>query len=785
MTEFMKMSAQILWLATLMLDIAVVAAEPQIDSLSTSSEETNLREQSNTETPRFSILLSNPTDQSVQQIIQFDSHLLNEVRASWTQLGAPESARNGRQVPIAERPMPSTLIRFPFTLGAFEQLNVQFETQSHFQGQLTHRVLSPQQARQHEIKHLSIRLVIAGGLITLLLYNVLLAAVNRSQLYWIYSAVLFISTLSFVQQSRLVEFLGLLSDWKLSVYATMAFFATGLAFIRHVFSETQTTLTRRSHVLGWLLLGFSLLLSHHTMVAWLTIVIIPSVCVLIIFNIAHAWHRRHPLAAYVALGWGLYFLSLFITSMALQGKLAPQFSVAYGLGNLVEGLVFSGALALRLRNSEQYNQKLAEKLKRQLHTDPLTNLMNRDGIHAWFDQHTNRPMGLLLLNIDGFKSVNMTFGHRYGDHLLQNLANTIQTKAPPGSAIGRLTSDEFTVLIPHFDWDQTRQLAKELLDLRAYAQAENEELLNRHCSLCLSAIEGSETLSDALRTADIGLKKAKALGGGRWIEADEAFKAQAIEQGAYITDLEIEAALLQHEFHYYLQPIYQADSEHPEIEGFEALIRWIKPSGKVLLPSTFACKFDAVFFGDKFQYIRQSMRRKVIDAVRPFGSVYISWNFSIDQLSQSAFVEQVAREFKDLDWGLIKTVIEISERGQHFELQPEQLTTHLNKLREHGFLIALDDFGVEHSNLDRLTDLPLDIVKLDRSFVRKNESSARSQVIFFAIVSLCKLLHLKLIAEGIETRKDMVRLRAGRVGSQQGFWFAKPMPPEQLSKFTA
>ena len=130
-------------------------------------------------------------------------------------------------------------------------------------------------------------------------------------------------------------------------------------------------------------------------------------------------------------------------------------------------------------------------------------------------------------------------------------------------------------------------------------------------------------------------------------------------------------------------------------------------------------------------------------------------------------------------------MIEISERGQHFELQPQQLTTRLNKLREHGFLIALDDFGIEHSNLDRLTDLPLDIVKLDRSFVRKNERSARSQVIFFAIVSLCKLLHLKLIAEGIETRKDMVRLRASRVGSQQGFWFAKPMPPEQLSKFTA
>ena len=103
----------------------------------------------------------------------------------------------------------------------------------------------------------------------------------------------------------------------------------------------------------------------------------------------------------------------------------------------------------------------------------------------------------------------MTFGHRSGDQLLQNLANTIQTKAPPGSAIGRLTSDEFIVLIPHFNWDQTRQLAKELLDLRAFAQAENEESLNRHCSLCLSAIEGSETLSDALKTADIGLKKPK------------------------------------------------------------------------------------------------------------------------------------------------------------------------------------------------------------------------------------------------------------------------------------
>ena len=230
-----------------------------------------------------------------------------------------------------------------------------------------------------------------------------------------------------------------------------------------------------------------------------------------------------------------------------------------------------------------------------------------------------------------------------------------------------------------------------------------------------------------------------------------------------------------------MQPIYRANLNGTSVEGFEALIRWIKPNGELLLPGAFAKKFDAVFFKPEYRSTRQSMRQAVFDAVKSLGSVYVSWNFSADQLGQADFVDDLIHEFNALETGSTQVVIELSEHKAESNFDSSKLIEQLERLRAEGFQVALDDFGIEHSNIDRLTNLPLDIVKLDRSLIEKHRDSTRTNFVIRSIVVLCRSLKLKIIAEGIETENDLRRLRACNVESQQGFWHARPMDPLDLS----
>ena len=134
--------------------------------------------------------------------------------------------------------------------------------------------------------------------------------------------------------------------------------------------------------------------------------------------------------------------------------------------------------------------------------------------------------------------------------------------------------------------------------------------------------------------------------------------------------------------------------------------------------------------------------------------------------------------------GSTQIVIELSEHKAESNFDSSTLIEQLERLRAEGFHVALDDFGVEHSNIDRLTNLPLDIVKLDRSLIEKHRDSTRTNFVIRSIVVLCRSLKLKIIAEGIETEHDVRRLRACNVESQQGFWHSRPMDPVDLSSLT-
>ena len=728
------------------------------------------------------VKLSNESNQPLERVVQFHSHLLSEVIAYRQVASQLEQSRSGTGVALDQRPTPSTLLSFPFEIPANTNHWAYFKVANKYGVALGHDIISSEQANQNNTRFVWLNALIAGALLSLTVYNAAIAVSTANRIYAIYTLFLTISWANFLIASHLLEQIG----WLISRYPTgyniLLFFFSSFWFLDELFKDKLTKLSRACTGFGLLLLISHLALSPPKIVETLATITVPIILLIIAIKIGLAWHKGHEFARYIAFGWLLYLVGTLMTALTLKGQLPHYFAPGNAIGNVLEALVFSAVLALRLRRQDQENQRLIHSLNKTLKTDHLTGLLNRTGIQDWLSQNAQQDLGLVLLDIDRFKSVNDTFSTLAGDRLLAQIGLSLKNHVPSEGQIGRLGGDEFLIALPFISEEQliddTQQLLRTVLQSHIDHAGQS---ISRTASAGSIHLRSEHSLTRAMTEADLALTNAKRSGGNKCTHFSSEFEEEMIRSGAYITDVEIEAAIRAHEFKYFVQPIHRANLNGTSVEGFEALIRWIKPDGELLLPGAFAKKFDAVFFKPEYRNTRQSMRQAVFDAVKPLGSVYVSWNFSADQLGQADFVDDLIHEFNALETGLTQVVLELSEHKAASSFDSSTLIEQLERLRAEGFQVALDDFGVEHSNIDRLTNLPLDIVKLDRSLIEKHRDSTRTNFVIRSIVVLCRSLKLKIIAEGIETENDVRRLRACNVESQQGFWHARPMDPLDLS----
>lgn len=727
--------------------------------------------------------LSNGSDQPDEQVVQFHSHLLSEVFAYRQVAGSLERLRSGTQVPLDQRAMPGTLLSFPFKIPANTDHWVYFKVANQYSVALGHDIISPEQAIQNNTRFVWLNALIAGALFSLAVYNAAIAFSTTNRIYVSYTLFLTISLVNFLIASHLLEQTG----WLISRYPTgyniLLFFSLSFWFLDELFKDKLTPLSRACTGLGLLLLLSHLALSPPKIVEALATLTAPMVLLIIATKIALALRQGHEFARYIAFGWLLYLVGSLMTVLTLKGELPPYFAPANAIGNVLEALVFSAVLALRLRRQDQENRSLIHDLNKAINTDHLTGLLNRTGINDWLNRNAQQSLGLVLLDIDRFKSVNDTYSTQAGDQLLAQIALNLKNHVPTGGQIGRLDGDEFLVALPFVSEEQLVHETQQLVRTVQKSQIDYAgQTISRTASAGSTHLNPEHAIAQALTEADLALTNAKRSGGNQYTHFTTEFEEEMIRSGAYITDVQIEAALRAQEFKYFVQPIHRANLNSPIVEGFEALIRWVKPDGQLLLPGAFAKKFDTVFFKPEYRDKRQSMRQAVFDAVKSLGPVYVSWNFSANQLGRPAFVDDLIHEFNSLNTGATQVVIELSEHKAEANFAPSNLIGQLERLRAEGFQVALDDFGVEHSNIDRLTSLPLDIVKLDRSLIEKHRDSTRTNFVIRSIVVLCRSLKLKIIAEGIETENDERRLRACNVESQQGFWHARPMDPVNLRR---
>jgi diguanylate cyclase (GGDEF)-like protein/PAS domain S-box-containing protein len=434
--------------------------------------------------------------------------------------------------------------------------------------------------------------------------------------------------------------------------------------------------------------------------------------------------------------------------------------------------------------SERKSAEL-ELAHRALH-DGLTGLPNRTlfldrlGQALRRARRRDRGVAVVFLDLDRFKLVNDSLGHKAGDRLLVDVAMRLSSALRPSDTLARFGGDELTLLCEDIgDGEDARAIAQRLLETFAepFLVQDGEAFLQASVGIALSR-DGFEAPEDLIRDADAAMYRAKARGQG--VELfDEAMRQDVRDR------LALEAALRRGigrgELRLHCQPLVSlADAR---IEGFEALVRWEHPERGLVPPGSFIPLAEEtgliVPIGAWVLSEACATLRRIIDETG-MASLQVSVNVSPRQLQQPDFVAQVRAALDDNGLEPSRLVVEITESA----IMEAGAAAILRALKDIGVRLAMDDFGTGYSSLAHLRRFPLDVIKVDRSFVA-GLGDGQGSSIAGAIISLAHALGLRTVAEGIEDDEQRRAVLALGCDVGQGFHFARPMPVDDLTRLLA
>ena len=445
---------------------------------------------------------------------------------------------------------------------------------------------------------------------------------------------------------------------------------------------------------------------------------------------------------------------------------------------------------------EQY--RLATQLRDLGRTDALTSLPNRavvrEHIARMLDQQLNNPdltLAVLFINVDRFNQINLAHGAALGDAVLRKMAQRLGATLRPGDAVGRavppastaarLGGDEFVVVLEGLRGaDDAQRIARRLVDALSRPYAIDGLVLHLGVSVGVS-LGGSAPGADAdsvLQDAGIAMREAKRAGGARHAVFDPAMKVRATYRG--LVETELRQALDRGELFVVYQPIVALGGS--SAVGVEALVRWQHPLRGMVPPLAFIEIAEQTgLIGALGVFVletacRQFMQwRQALGALAPQG---LSVNLSRAQLGDPQLVAQVQRALQASAMPAAALQLEVTES---LAAQDDTVRDRLQALKALGLTLALDDFGTGYSSLSSLHQLPVDLVKIDRSFVSQLETSAHHRALVKATVEVAQSLGMGTVAEGIETPGQAQVLQALQCQKGQGYWFGRPMPAAALA----
>jgi len=443
------------------------------------------------------------------------------------------------------------------------------------------------------------------------------------------------------------------------------------------------------------------------------------------------------------------------------------------LGNLVNIVSVSEDITA-MKEHERQMEQLA-------YFDPLTQLGNRRNFREKLDEVISMPgeryQALLLLDLDGFKQINDSMGHEAGDNLLITIAKRLRYAVEAPSTVYRLGGDEFTVILRNVpSLDALRQRVGELIELLSQPMRLGTRDIKVTVSIGITLINmDSSDSSSLLRNADLAMYSAKEKGRNTYQFYDPQMNIAA--RRAMTLELDLRIALEQSQFHLMYQP--QISLETGELLGMEALIRWRHPESGMISPAEFIPKAEetGLIVPIGLWVLEEACRAAKKIQTLGLPPIKVAVNLSARQFD-TRLVDTVARVLKETGLAAQYLELEITEGVLMDNLQLAMGT--LQELRDMGITLAIDDFGTGYSSLSYLKKMPVDILKIDRSFVQDIPDDPDDAAITTTIISMARQLGLSVIAEGIETSDQMEFLQQHTCVIGQGFLFSPPLPLPEL-----
>jgi diguanylate cyclase (GGDEF)-like protein len=437
-------------------------------------------------------------------------------------------------------------------------------------------------------------------------------------------------------------------------------------------------------------------------------------------------------------------------------------------------------LAVAYNEMIDWREDLEEHLRYRARHDVLTDLPNRLHVTELLEELLNSPtghaeLGVLFVDLDRFKLINDSYGHAVGDQLLRALGARLVESVPATCTVGRFGGDEFVLVCQGLEGEvDALGIAGVVADvLRSPFRIAGQKLYVSG-SVGIALARADETAEDLIRNADTAMYKAKDAGRGGSALFDTGMRAWSLAR--LDTERELHHAIEHNEFMLFYQPI--VSGARRTVVGYEALIRWQHPERGLVPPLEFIPVAEDTGLIVKIGnwVIREACRQAVEWREAGHIPVPIAINVAAQQLSRSDLVDEIAAAFAETGAEPSDIIVEITESA--VLANTGHAIDTLNALRGMGVRVAVDDFGTGYSSLSYLQRLPIDEVKIDRSFIEKVSTDRTAEAIVSSIIQLAHALDLTVVAEGIETEDQFNALAELHCDLAQGYLLGYPESPD-------
>ncbi len=455
----------------------------------------------------------------------------------------------------------------------------------------------------------------------------------------------------------------------------------------------------------------------------------------------------------------------------------------------VDRSIAHAALLVSKRRHENHLEFLVaertERLKYLAYYDTLTGLPNRsffeDEVSKRLAVDANQEIAVYFVSLDRFKTVRNTLGHALGERLIKEVAKRLATLTDKGALAARFDGDEFALLLTGQDEKKLAAFAEYVSKLfkEPFNVGDYEIFISVSLGICQLGVDGRDSPT-LLRNAGAALAEARSLGGNNYQFYTCDIHARAVDRLAMENDLR--RALERDEFELFYQP--KIDIRSKRVVGMEALIRWNHPKLGLVSPVDFipVAEETGLIVPIGEWVVRNACLQSKLwhDEGLP---LRVAVNLSPCQFQQRDLATQINRIVKET--GFDPTFLNLEVTESSLMNNTDDAISILNDLRKTGIQISIDDFGTGHSSLGYLKYLPIDVLKIDRSFVRDVTTSSNGAALVNAVITLAHNLGLKVVAEGVENEDQLNFLRHSDCDEWQGFLYSKPIKAAEFGKLAA